>query len=226
MESSRYKYGLTLIEMLVVVAVIVLLAGLTIGIGSHLDTQSKERAVKSTFAVLEAALEQFYDYKYRYADPNYERFRFPPDCSEFPLVSPNPLAGLEPTLSILEGAAVQITNHDQTFDPKYLEYSGCEVLYFFLSKVPECRETLERIDGSLVTNTNEDGGRVEISVGGRPAWPFLRVVDPWGTTLRYDYYDERVLDLVLRYQGRKTFPVITSAGPDKVFNTPDDISSR
>ena len=70
MESNRYKYGFTLVEMLVVVAVIMLLAGLTIGVGSHLDTQSKERTVKSTFELLATALQEYYDFAGGFPEPN------------------------------------------------------------------------------------------------------------------------------------------------------------
>ena len=67
---------------------------------------------------------------------------------------------------------------------------------------------------------------IEISVdGGTTFKSFFRVIDAWGTTLRYDYYDELEVPLVA-VAGKKTFPVITSAGPDKKFGTPDDISNK
>lgn len=62
MESLKYKYGVTLVEMLVVVAVIALLATMVIGIAARVDNQSKERGLISTFALLEGALEEYYDY--------------------------------------------------------------------------------------------------------------------------------------------------------------------
>ena len=106
-----------------------------------------------------------------------------------------------------------------------LEYSSSELLYFFLSRVPECRKTLDKIDGSLITDTDDNGYRMRINIG-TEYYPLLRIVDPWDTTLLYDYSYEQLLPSGSMRIIRKTFPVITSAGPDKRFGTADDISSR
>ncbi|GAJ19614.1 unnamed protein product, partial [marine sediment metagenome] len=37
MESGKYKSGTTLIEILIVVAVIMLLAGMALGVAAHID---------------------------------------------------------------------------------------------------------------------------------------------------------------------------------------------
>jgi prepilin-type N-terminal cleavage/methylation domain-containing protein len=217
MGILRYKHSFTLVEMLIVMAIIALLATIVVGIASQLDSQSKQRLAGSTMAILAAALEEFKDYGYNYSSP-YSNFDFPLDCSGFPVDV------LEATLSSALGAAsVKITNHDTA---ECLNYSGSEVLYFFLSRVPESRKTLDKIDGSLVTNLNDVGARIEISIDGGPFSPLLRLTDPWGTTLRYDYYDEGELDPVLREKGKRTFPMIVSAGPDRKFGTTDDMSSR
>ncbi len=55
------KIGLTLIEIIIVLAVIALLATMVIGIASHIDTQSKEKAIEATFALLEGALDEYKD---------------------------------------------------------------------------------------------------------------------------------------------------------------------
>jgi prepilin-type N-terminal cleavage/methylation domain-containing protein len=217
MKSQESKYGMTLVEMLIVMAIIALLATMVIGIASQLDNQSKERIAGSTMAILAAALEEFKDYGYSYRPP-YSNFDFPLDCSGFPVDV------LEATLSGALGAAsVEITNHDTA---ECLKYSASEVLYFFLNRVPESRKTLDKIGSSLVTNVNDVGARIEISIDGGPFSPLLRFTDPWGTTLRYDYYNEGELDPILREKGKRTFPVIVSAGPDRRFGTTDDISNR
>jgi prepilin-type N-terminal cleavage/methylation domain-containing protein len=233
MRSRRYKAGFTLVEMLIVVAIIAILATMVVGIASRIDTRSKENLAKSTIAILTAALEQFHDYGYNYPSP-YSEFEFPLDCNSFSVNE------LQTTLSsALGGAIVQITNHNEALNPKYREYSGCEVLYFFLSRIPECRETLDKIDRSLITNVNDDGGEITILIDGRE-YPFFRVVDLWrergattkiGKTLRYDYYNEvpPPLDpgkIKKMEDTKRNFPVITSAGPDGKFDTTDDISSR
>lgn len=217
MESLEPKHGLTLVEMLVVVGIIALLATIVIGVASQIDRQGKERLAESTIAILAGALDEFQDYEYSYMPP-YANFDFPLDCSGFPVDV------LEQTLlGALGAASVEITNHDT---PECLKYSASEALYFFLNRVPESRKALDKIDGSLVTNVNDVGARIQISIDGGPFSPLLRFVDPWGTTLRYDYYNESEPDPILREKGKRTFPVLISAGPDKRFGTADDIGNR
>jgi len=213
MKSYKHKYGVTLVEMLIVVAIIALLASIVIGIAGRISNQGKEQLTRNTFALLNAALEQFRDYEYRYQHSAYSDFDFPLDCNDYPVLT------LQTTLSdALGGVIVIISNHDML---EHAKYSGSEVLYFFLNRVPESRKTLDKIDGSLITNINGNGDNIEILIDGR-VYPLLRIIDPWGKTLRYDYYDETTLDP----DSKRTFPVITSAGPDRNFNTPDDITGR
>ncbi len=109
-------------------------------------------------------------------------------------------------------------------------YSGSEMLYFFLSRIPASRKTLERIDVSLITNEGSDEQEMNIEIrfasGDIKTYPLFRIIDPWGKTLHYDYYDENENDFDKRKKGKRTFPLITSAGPDEIFGTDDDISSR
>jgi len=59
MKRYKYKYGLTLVEILVVVAVIAILATMVIGIASRINDQVKERGLESTFTILESALQEY-----------------------------------------------------------------------------------------------------------------------------------------------------------------------
>jgi hypothetical protein len=63
MKSCENKTAVTLIEMLIVLAVIMLLATLALGIAGVLHRQSNERLTQWTFKLLDEALEQYYDYK-------------------------------------------------------------------------------------------------------------------------------------------------------------------
>jgi prepilin-type N-terminal cleavage/methylation domain-containing protein len=218
MKSRRYNAGFTLVEMLIVVAVIVILAAMVVGLASRITNKAKEQFAESTIAILAAALEQFHDYGYNYP-PLYSEFDFPLDCNDFTQ------AALEATLKNALGASVSISGETHKN-----EYSGSEALYFFLSRVPECRAALDKINGSLITNKDFYGNEMKLVIDGKE-YPLLRVVDPWrergtttktGKTLRYDYYDEKTLDP----KTKRNFPVITSAGPDGIFDTSDDISSR
>ncbi len=224
MKTYKNKIGVTLAEMLVVVVVIVVLASLVITAATRIRSRSNEQLAESTIAALTAALQQFADFGYRYNNSvvDYSDFDFPLDCNGFPPAGPVSIKSIKSTLEeALFGVTVAISNHDQ---PEHLKYSGCEVLYFFLSKVPQSRKTLDKIDRSLVTDEDDNGNRMKVTIDGRE-YPLLRVIDPWGTTLHYDYYNEEVLPSNSLYY-KRTFPVITSAGPDKKFGTADDIRNR
>ena len=219
MKSYKHKTGVTLVEILVVVGVIAILVTMVISLAARIDSQSREQLTQSTFALLNAALGEFQDYGYNYSDPDYDGFEFPLDCNGFTQAS------LENTLEDALDATVVISGG--THDPNY---SGSEALYFFLSRVPESRKTLAKIDSSLISNEDSDGNPMEINVDGR-VYPLLRIVDLWDTTLRYDYYEGQPpplsgseIDDML--ESARTFPVITSAGPDGIFGTGDDVTSR
>ena len=59
MKRYKYKHGVTLVEILVVVAIIAILATMVIGIAARISDQSKERGLESTFTLLESALQEY-----------------------------------------------------------------------------------------------------------------------------------------------------------------------
>ena len=63
MKTRRYKHGLSLVEMLIVVGIIALLATMVIGIAGRIDNQSKEKGIESTFALLEGALDEYKEFE-------------------------------------------------------------------------------------------------------------------------------------------------------------------
>jgi prepilin-type N-terminal cleavage/methylation domain-containing protein len=239
METRAYKTGFTLVEMIVVIAIIAILISMVATIAKRIDDQGKERLTRETITLLGNALEQFRDFGYEYQDANYAGLVFPLDCNGF-----NDLGILQDTLhdALYPNKMITIINSQGAqHDPNF---SGSEALYFILSQVPDCRVTLDKIDKSLLTNKGKDKVTditITISPTGTgtntTTLPFTRIIDPWGTTLRYDYYPEYT-DYILanpggdwphyilyRNSALKTFPVITSAGPDKQFDTADDISN-
>ena len=234
MKSSENKTGLTLVEMLIVVAIIVILTTMVIGIAARINNQSKEQLTQSTIAIITAALREFRDYEYRYKDLAYVAFDFPLDVIE-PALGPPPTDVLITTLAQEFSLPVSIepVNSGEPIGHK-LEYTSSELLYFFLSRVPECRKTLDKIHRSdkdrnivrsLITNEDDNGYRMRIKIG-TEYYPLLRIIDPWGSTLLYDYFYEHQLPSGSTTIVKRTFPVITSAGPDKTFGTADDIISR
>ncbi len=255
MRTRACKTGFTLIEMVMVIAIIAILVSMVIGITKRIDDQSKERLCRETITLVGNALEQFRDFGYEYKSTDYAGLTFPLDCNNLSITAADPCLNLRDVLrnaiyppapsivfvTITDAASNAIT----TEPPYYPRYSGSAALYFILSQVPDCRATLGKIDKSLLTNTCDDKVTdifitIDITVSGvttTTQLPFTRITDPWGTPLRYDYYPDYA-DYILAYpantwndylayrdSAKRTFPVITSAGPDKKFDTADDISS-
>ena len=62
MRYKMRKNGMTLIEILVAIAVIAVLMSVGVYVGKAVYEQAKERAVESTFVILEAALDEYKEY--------------------------------------------------------------------------------------------------------------------------------------------------------------------
>jgi prepilin-type N-terminal cleavage/methylation domain-containing protein len=202
--------GVTLVEIIVVVAIVAILTALVISIASRTDTQGKEKLTENTIALLTAALGEFRDYGYTYSG-SYAGLKFPLDCNNF-----NTSDFLTKLTWTIGGPGVHMN-----------EYSGCEAMYFFLSRVPESRQTLTKIDKSLVTARDEKKQDMTVTVGSQ-VYPLFRVIDPWGKTLRYSYYNNNNEGTTGEPPSTSplTFPLITSAGPDTIFGTDDDITGK
>ncbi len=220
MKIIRQKAGLTLVEIIIVVAVIAILASVVITTATRIQNKAKEQLTESTIAILSAALEQFADYRFRYKD-NYttaeERefylgLKYPVDCNDFAFDR------IQNELAKVLDAPVTVSGHNE-------EYSDVAVMYFLLSRVPECRKTLGQIDRSLVVTEGT------LTVDGR-VHPLIRVIDPWGEVLKYDYYDEVAIDwgnaseVEYKEDSKRNFPLITSAGRDRNFGSSDDITNK
>jgi prepilin-type N-terminal cleavage/methylation domain-containing protein len=230
MKSGSAKSGFTLIEMLAVVAIIAILVAMVVGLTKRINDQGKERLCRDTLELIGNALEQFRDFGYEYQNTNYSGLAFPLDCNGF-TVQGFP-RGLELTLreALYPSTAIVTVDINQIEPPHDRSFSGSEALYFCLRQVPDCRITLDKIDKSLLTNKGIDKVTditITITSGAVvQTYPFMRIVDPWGKTLRYDYYDVDTGTLLPILNTKKTFPIITSAGPDGKFDTADDIINR
>jgi len=214
-DDCKAKIGVTLVEMLIVLAVITLLVSMVVGIAARLDNQNKERLAKNTFALVGAALGQFKEYGYHYKSERYRDFEFPIDCNGLDR------GDLESELGEALGMVCQVFGDHN--DPNF---SGSEALYFFLREVPASREVLDKIDKSLITNEGSDKREMRIQIGNKE-YPLQRIIDPWGKTVRYSYYENsREISNEPPEDERRNFPIITSAGPDRIFGTADDITNR
>jgi prepilin-type N-terminal cleavage/methylation domain-containing protein len=219
MKTCDKKRGFTLIEMMITVAVIVILVSLVVGITKRIYDQNKERLCRNELALIDNALEQFRDFGFDYKN-GYAGLNFPLDCNyAFP-------AGQIP-ITLRDAFGFSSTGISTVVNPPHdPNYYSSEVLYFCLNQIPDCRTTLDKIDKSLLTNKGGDKVTdITISVNSGPAYPFMRFIDPWGTALSYHYYDTDASWAPVTGT-KKTFPVVTSAGPDKQFGTNDDIVNR
>lgn len=227
MRNRENKAGLTLVEMLVVVAVIAVLTMVVISLAAHVDNQGKIRVANGTLALLNTALGQFSEYGYSYNDYSgyatsppderdfYRSLRFPPDCNGFTANE------VENEMKKALDMPVQISGG--TYDPAY---SCSAVLFYFLDVIPPSREIMSKIQFSLLPGVGTDNQDIVLTINGI-RYRMRRIVDPWGTPLRYDYYDEReAFTNEKRMKTKRSFPLITSAGPDRVFGTADDITNR
>jgi len=241
MEYMKTHNGFTLIELLTVIAITVILIGLVVGVASRIDTQNKERLLQATFANLETALRQFADSGYQYDLSRlsnqemdfYNSHEYPPDCNDYSVTD------LRNEIAPLLG--VNLANVTiEPWDAYENEYSGCAAMCFFLNRVPESRQILSEMNPQFLTNEDRNGKKINIYIGigsQQRAYPLIRVLDPWGKTLRYDYYMSyqdfsRISSGTLTdyyefvTENKETFPVLSSAGPDGEWNTGDDITSR
>ncbi len=223
METIQKKTGFSLLEMMVVLAIIVITTMMALRLGPKFDLKTKKNQTNQLFLICNNALEVFADYKYVYktVDPNYINLSYPIDCTGFDE------AVLKARMKKAEGLnTIEIIgNHNDDF-------ASSEVLYWLLYKVPQCKKILSEIDENLITavpdgepmNSDEV---IMLTEDTQKPKPFYRIVDPWGTPIKYDYYDET--NGTGKNWAKKivrTFPILTSAGPDKIFGTSDDITSR
>jgi prepilin-type N-terminal cleavage/methylation domain-containing protein len=160
MNRYKYKHGITLVEILVVVTIIAILTTMVIGIASRINDQSKERGLKSTFTLLESALQEY--------------------C---------------------EGTGKFPEQPEKNYANALIH---SEYFYGQLDLMPESRKILEKVSDSLIKH--------DFDTGTIP--PVPEIYDPWGMVIDYIYV------------AGDNFPDLVSAGPDKIFGTADDISSK
>ncbi len=117
----------------------------------------------------------------------------------------------EATFALLEGALdeykdlkgqfpVQADINDVTA-PAHSEY-----LYDKLNSIPASANIMKKISDKLIQD--------KFVTIPPPATPRYEIYDPWGTVLDY------------RYGPNNNYPLLRSAGFDKKFSTPDDITNR
>jgi prepilin-type N-terminal cleavage/methylation domain-containing protein len=70
MKSRTSRPGVTLVEMLVVMAILMMLAGLVAVVWRSLDAQTQERKLRNTLTILDNALTEYQDARGRFPVPD------------------------------------------------------------------------------------------------------------------------------------------------------------
>ena len=235
MKNKPEKLGMTLVEILLAVVILLMLISITVTIGRRIEQQAAERLTRETLSLIDTALGEFVDFRYQYKDQKYKDLKFPLDCND---LDNSNKSEIEDTLKEAFGYNSVSLNLNSDHDPNDF---GCEVMYFILNMVPASRDILDEIDQSLILKD----GTITINLNSNEEQPLMRIVDAWGKTLHYSYYYNNFEDNGYKqvdipeklrepdyynddnWDGEtRPFPVITSAGQDKEFGTDDDITNR
>jgi len=201
MDADKKK-AFTLIEVLVSLTIILILAGALVGAGKYLRTRAERQLTRSAIEVICTALEQYYDQTTAFpvADVN---FGWTGCTTQYTCV---------PNLGTVIGG----TTEERQKNGVSFSNASSAALFYYLDHNKNCREIIGAISERLITNKDAlTGARLKVLVGAPPVEVDLpRFVDAWRMSLRYVY------------SSGDAFPVIFSAGPDKKFDTKDDLSSQ
>ncbi len=226
-STVKNKRAFTLIEMLVVVAVIVILLSIVAGVGRNVYTKAQIRNTEATITTLSTILQEYQNQNKNRDFPTPTTVAPAPvnDLSDFDLLRKRFgyfYHGNENYIAVVDCKA---GDHDVfTWDDesdftddikpvadhradRLYARASIEFMYQFLDEVTACREKLAKLPESVVVNSDKDS----IYLFDRTK-PLLEIVDAWDHPLMYEATSGN-------------FPTITSAGPDGMFDTADDIIS-
>ncbi|MCK5269170.1 MAG: type II secretion system protein [Sedimentisphaerales bacterium] len=230
MEARKQQAGFTLIEILVVIAIIVLLTTGMVKVAQTVRTNTQIKVTKGTISLLVSALGEYKNFHDRGSG-----FEFPiePDVYDFFTNDSPPNEGLIDALlryvpvdtgnsqggehNVFAWKDMDLLTAEQE-EGRRLALATIEFLYCVMEDVPGCKAILEKLPVDVAVNDDNDS----IVIRGQ-AKTLLEVNDAWGHPLWYTVRGERSLTAEPPQPGN--FPAIASAGPDGLFNTADDIVS-
>jgi len=235
MNRTPGQRGFTLVELLVVAAIIVVLASALVGVGRRMLTLAQVKLARSTLEIVVTAIEQYRS----------ELDRFP---MEYLNSQPMPILSVpikDPFGKVIKPAFGQADLSDYLKDdlglnrmipagtltilPKVIvrdDYAVSECLYYFLYQCPTSRRIVDTIADSQKTALDSDRNPRQAKynrvANQEVTITLIRLIDPWGSPFRYEFCRPTAT-----YPSVPTmsFPRITSAGPDRKFDTTDDLRS-
>ncbi|AQQ70117.1 hypothetical protein SMSP2_00458 [Limihaloglobus sulfuriphilus] len=223
--NTHCKTAFSLVEVFVAMAIIVIAAVLFMPVADKLGDSNAEKTTDMTLAVLDSALEKYFETGKRLYSPAdqqeyidfYSKHRFPFDCRDHVEA-----ADTDPQRWNEDDDVTNVLNLQDCEDILgiKIEYFPASILdgsdefinvmlCLQLWLVPECREILETLPSKCIERSF-GGEIIEPDIDEEPAAIYL-ITDGWGKPL--DYW----------YDGRMSFPLLRSAGPDGEFDTDDDI---
>ena len=233
-QEQRRWIGFTLVEMLVVLAIVILLASGLVTVGNYVRQNALVHTTEGTIQMVVLALQEYQQHQEKggasgdlmFPESPYGEYLVRGEVGE-PWNDDNINDALD-TIPMDDPpgiATLYVLNEDHLTDKEVKELSldeqndrlearvSVEVMYWHLNQVPACQAVLDGLmddarDNMDGVNDHGDG----VIVKGEPASLF-EVMDAWGRPLRY------------RTLGSGNFPRVDSAGPDGIFDTADDVLS-
>ena len=214
--------GFTLMEVLVAIAIIFIVIGALLGVSRYVEIRAKTDLTRGMLEVLSTAMEQYYDDQSPKAFPFDTPDKAPTlngfigdDYVAADLIADIDRASPNPTYITVIAPGI-LPDHTSTATGNWISSASSAALFYFLDKDPSSRSIVSAVDNSLITNKDADGQDItmEIPAGSGNSVDLPRYIDAWGLSIRYVYLSGTA------------FPMLTSAGPDRVFDTPDDITSK
>jgi len=207
---------------MVAVAVLAVLVGAVIGLTTHIRAQANIQLAKSTITLLGTALEQYYDYWHDY----------PPDCNDIDntvdlqtILKVNPID----IWTKQDSASAKVNAPSASLSAVELQsYTGIGIAVYYLNINGMSKQIIGKLNESVLTTITANKSKMGLSIDSVD-YPFYYVADPWKTPLRYSrtWVDPTQSRTAANFKGyTKDFPKLESAGPDKKFDTEDDITSK
>ena len=224
----RSSAAFSLVELLVVMAIIAIVATALVTVSNTVRTRAQVRTTQATIQLLDSALTAYQQDR----DTGRGNFEFPTEpFLEAELDDANPedahlidyFYACWPYLGTADfalGAHMTFTWDDEDDLPlppaeindeknqRIAARASIEFLYWMLNDIKASRVILEKLPANTTANEDDDSVTVDIR-----EVTLVEVNDAWGRPIRY------------RTQGTGNFPLLTSAGPDGIFDNADDIVS-
>ncbi|MHC5184294.1 MAG: type II secretion system protein [Planctomycetota bacterium] len=209
MRRGCGQSGMSLMEVLVTLATVLILISALIGVGRYVKARADIDLTRATLETLSTALAVYYD--------DFGAFPFDTDTDDDDILDDYFAADLVNDISVYSGLMVTLNTAvllEKDGNNSDVSTASSAALFYFLDKNPSSRDIVDGVSSTLVSNKGADGiTPVKITIGGTE-YDLPRYIDPWGMSIRYEYLPGTA------------FPTLTSAGPDKIFDTPDDITSK